>query len=56
MSEYILKGNKMTEHWTCIECESLFDDTDGDTDKRMCSKCLNMIEKQKDKKKGNNNE
>jgi hypothetical protein len=37
----------MAEYWSCIECEDLFDDTDGDTDKRMCNKCINMIKKQK---------
>jgi len=33
----------MAEHWTCIECENLYDDTDGDTDERMCNKCLDRI-------------
>ena len=33
----------MAEHWTCIECENLYDDTDGDTDKGMCDKCLDII-------------
>ena len=31
----------MSEEYTCIECENLYDDTDGDTDERMCNKCLN---------------
>jgi hypothetical protein len=31
----------MAEYWTCIECENLYDDSDGDTDERMCNKCLN---------------
>jgi len=31
----------MAEYWTCIECENLYDDTDGNTDERMCNKCLN---------------
>ena len=31
----------MAEEYTCIECENLYDDTDGDTDERMCNKCLN---------------
>ena len=30
------------EEYTCIECENLYDDRDGDTDERMCNKCLNM--------------
>ena len=30
----------MAEEYTCIECENLYDDTDGDTDERMCDKCL----------------
>ena len=29
--------------WTCIECGHNYDDTDGDTDERMCNKCLNLI-------------
>jgi len=33
----------MTEEYTCIECENLYDDTDGDTDERMCDKCLDII-------------
>ena len=31
----------MAEEYTCIECEHLYDDRDGDTDERMCNKCLN---------------
>jgi hypothetical protein len=33
----------MAEEYTCIECENLYDDRDGDTDERMCNKCLNKI-------------
>ena len=33
----------MAEEYTCIECENLYDDTDGDTDERMCNKCLEKI-------------
>jgi DNA-directed RNA polymerase subunit RPC12/RpoP len=33
----------MSESYTCIECENLYDDTDGDTDERMCDKCLDKI-------------
>ena len=33
----------MAEHWTCIECENLYDDSDGDTDERMCRGCLDRI-------------
>ena len=33
----------MAEEYTCIECEELYDDTDGDTDERMCYKCLDRI-------------
>jgi DNA-directed RNA polymerase subunit RPC12/RpoP len=33
----------MAEEYTCIECENLYDDTDGDTDERMCNKCLDKI-------------
>ena len=29
----------MSESYTCIECENLYDDTDGDTDERLCDKC-----------------
>ena len=32
--------------FTCIECENLYDDTDGDTDERMCNKCLREITNQ----------
>ena len=31
----------MAEEYTCIECEHHYDDRDGDTDERMCNKCLN---------------
>ena len=31
----------MAEEYTCIECENLYDDRDGDTDERMCNRCLN---------------
>ena len=33
----------MAESWTCIECESLFDASDGDLDERMCNKCISKI-------------
>lgn len=33
----------MTEEYTCVECECLYDNTDGDTDERMCNKCLNIV-------------
>ena len=33
----------MAEEYTCIECENLYDDSDGDTDERMCRKCLDRI-------------
>jgi len=29
--------------YTCIECEHLYDDMDGDIDERMCNVCLDMI-------------
>jgi len=32
--------------YTCIECENLYDDTDGDTDERMCNRCLEEITNQ----------
>ena len=35
----------MAEYWQCIECEILYDETDGDTDERMCNKCLNKDDK-----------
>jgi hypothetical protein len=34
------RGKIMAEYWTCNECETLYDETDGDTDERMCNKCL----------------
>ena len=33
----------MSEEFTCIECETLYYDTDGDTDERMCNECLDKI-------------
>ena len=34
----------MAEHWTCIECEALFSDEDGDIyEKIMCNKCIEKI-------------
>ncbi len=33
----------MAEEYTCIECENLYDNKDGDTDERMCRKCLDRI-------------
>ena len=33
----------MAEEYTCIECENLYDNKDGDTDERMCRKCLDKI-------------
>jgi|TARA_R100001530_G_scaffold79823_1_gene55695 DNA-directed RNA polymerase subunit RPC12/RpoP len=39
----------MAEHWTCIECENLYDDSDGDTDERMCNKCLDRIIEMREK-------
>ena len=29
--------------YTCVECGHLYDDTDGDTDERMCNECLDVI-------------
>ena len=37
----------MAEHYTCIECEHLYDDTDGDLDERMCNKCIVEIYEEK---------
>jgi len=39
--------------YTCIECEHLYDDMDGDIDERMCNVCLDMIyaQEQEGKKK-----
>ncbi len=33
----------MAEEYTCIECESLYDDSDGDVEERMCYKCVDKI-------------
>ena len=43
----------MAEHWTCIECEHLFDETDGDLDERMCNKCLDQIYEEHLKRRSN---
>ena len=39
----IAKLKEIKMEFTCIECETLYDDTDGDTDERMCNKCLDRI-------------
>ena len=39
----------MAEHWTCNECEMDYDETDGDTDERMCNKCLDRIIEMREK-------
>mgnify|MGYP005820943751 FL=1 len=31
------------EEYTCIECEHLYDYTDGDLNERMCNRCLDRI-------------
>jgi len=36
------------EEYTCIECENLYNDSDGDTDERMCNKCIDEIKTEKD--------
>tara|TARA_R110002051_G_scaffold58842_1_gene108039 strand:+ start:1541 stop:1795 length:255 start_codon:yes stop_codon:yes gene_type:complete len=33
----------MAEEYTCIQCERLYDNTDGDTDERMCYRCLTEL-------------
>ena len=38
----------MAEEYTCIECENLYNDMDGDTDERLCNKCgCQIYEKQR---------
>ena len=37
----------MAESWTCIECEALFSDEDGDLDSRTCQKCLDSFESER---------
>jgi len=34
--------------YTCIECENLYDDTDGDLDERMCNRCIDQIYEEKE--------
>ena len=34
----------MAEGFSCIECENLFDESDGDLDSRTCQKCLDSFE------------
>jgi|ETNmetMinimDraft_15_1059895.scaffolds.fasta_scaffold107689_2 DNA-directed RNA polymerase subunit RPC12/RpoP len=41
--DVIEKLKEIKMEFTCIECETLYDDTDGDTDERMCNKCLDRI-------------
>jgi len=43
----------MAEHWTCIECDHLYDDLDGDLDERMCNKCIDRIYDEGLKRKSN---
>lgn len=33
----------MAEEYECIECEYLYDEIDGDTEERMCNKCIDKI-------------
>jgi hypothetical protein len=33
----------MAEEYTCIECEHLYDDSDGNIEKKICNKCLKSI-------------
>ena len=37
--------------YTCIECEHKYSEIDGDTDERMCFKCLDMIYAQEQEEK-----
>jgi len=41
--------------YTCIECECLYDDTDGDAEKRMCNECLEKIDEKKESTKHKRN-
>ena len=36
----------MAEEYTCIECENLYDERDGDTDERICNNCSCQIYKE----------
>ena len=38
----------MAEEYTCIECENLYDDMDGDTDERMCNNCIIQYQEDQD--------
>ena len=33
--------------YVCIECECLYDQSDGDIEKRMCNECLEKIDEKK---------
>ena len=33
----------MAEEYTCIECEHLYDASDGDLNERMCNICIDKI-------------
>jgi len=37
----------MGETYTCKECETLYDDTDGDIEKGLCDDCFDMLAEQK---------
>jgi len=31
---------RLSDMWTCIECEHEYDESTGDMDERMCNECL----------------
>ena len=33
----------MAEYWHCNECETLYDSSDGNTDERLCFRCIDKI-------------
>jgi len=42
----ILGGKIMGSYdqgYVCIECECLYDESDGDIEKRMCNECIDKI-------------
>jgi len=42
------------EEFTCIECEKLYDSSDGDTDERMCAVCISEMENENEYEKDYN--
>ena len=36
----------MAEHYTCKECEELYDDSDGSIEDQLCQLCIDQLSKE----------